>query len=417
MRTGPISLLYFTNTLARAGVEEHILTLFKNLDRNRFRLFMACAPEMIEQLRPDLPADVEVFPVPLLSWRDFPAARRLAHVLVDRRIDILHSHTFQSSRLASPIGWARRVPVIVETPHLREHWRKGWLQGSFLVDRLVGRFVGYYIAVSEANARYLVQEKGLPRRKILTIHNGADLSRFDPARLPPAGMKKGLGFDEQDPVVLAFARLDPQKGHEVLLKALPAVRREFPRVRLVCAGSGTLRAELEALSRSLGLEDNVRFVGYQSNAVDWLALAEITALPSHFEGLPIVAIESLAMGKPMVATDVDGTGEVVVDGMTGLTVPPGNSERLAEAIVRLLRDPGLRRRLGKAGRDRVVRHFSQEQQVRKTAEFYLRAMEGPVEVDEPGASLRAVETREHECPCAGPAGSSSPAGRLAGRSG
>lgn len=313
---------------------------------------------------------------------------------------MLHSHAFQASRLASPLAWLCRVPLVVETPHLREEWRKGrLLQGSFLVDRLVGRFVDYYIAVSEANGRYLREEKGLPAQKIVTIQNGTDLTRFDPARRPPAGMKRSLGFNQDDPVMVVLARLEPQKGHAVLLRALPAVRREFPTVRVVCVGEGALRPELEVLARSLGLEDTVRFVGYQSNPADWLALGHITVLPSHFEGLPLAAIESLAMGRPMVATDVDGTGEVIVNGKTGLTVPRGQPSRLAEAVCRLLGDPCLRQRLGQTGREWVVQRFSQERQVQKTAEFYLRAVGRPVETAEVHEPKLAQEDRYA---CAGP---------------
>jgi glycosyltransferase involved in cell wall biosynthesis len=185
-------------------------------------------------------------------------------------------------------------------------------------------------------------------------------------------LKQSLGFDAGDPVLLVMARLEPQKGHSVLLKALPAIRAEFPRVRLVCAGEGSLRAGLEAEARDLGLEASARFVGHQANVMDWLALADATVLPSHFEGLPLAAIESLAAAKPMIATAVDGTPEVVVNGKTGLTVPPGDVSALAAAICTLLRDPALRRSLGQAGRQWVLDRFSREGQIRRTEELYLR---------------------------------------------
>jgi glycosyltransferase involved in cell wall biosynthesis len=130
---------------------------------------------------------------------------------------------------------------------------------------------------------------------------------------------------------------------------------------------------LEGKARSLGLEGGVRFLGYQSNVPDWLAAADITVLPSFWEGLPITAIECLAAGKPMVATSIDGTPEVVVDEETGLTVPPGDPGLLAAAICRLLRDPELRRKLGAAGRRWVEEHFSIDRQILKTQELYLRA--------------------------------------------
>jgi glycosyltransferase involved in cell wall biosynthesis len=375
MKARPISVLFFTNTDARGGAEEHMLTLLLGLDRTQFRFHLVCPPEVADMLRPDLPADVELLPLCLRKPSQFRNAIRLYRIMRELRVDILHSHLFCSSLFASPIGWLCRVPVILETPHLSERWRRGWFKSRFVVDRFIGRFVGHYIAVSKANARYLSEEKGLPSRKIAVIHNGCDLARFAPSHRPPSGLKATLGFQEADPVLVVTARLEPQKGHRILLQSLQTVRREFPQVRLVCLGEGCLRGELESQVRDLGLEDSVRFLGHQSNIMDWVALADFTVLPSLWEGLPLAAIESLAAGRPMVATAVDGTPEVVIDGKTGITVPPGDPERLAGAICRLLREPELRDRMGEAGRKWVMEHFSQERQVRQTQELYLTAWE------------------------------------------
>jgi glycosyltransferase involved in cell wall biosynthesis len=113
------------------------------------------------------------------------------------------------------------------------------------------------------------------------------------------------------------------------------------------------------------------FAGYQSNVPDWLALADFTILPSFYEGLPLVAIESLAAGKPVVATAIDGTTEVVLNGKTGLTVPPGQPAALAASICQLLDSPELARQLGRAGRELVSERFSQERQVAETEALYL----------------------------------------------
>ena len=371
----PPSVLYFSNALTRGGAEEHIVTLLRGLDRRRFQPLLVCTSEVAEQLRFDLPSDVELIPLRLRKPGHLAAALRLARIIRSRRIDILHSHLFYSSLFASPIGWLCRVPLIVETPHLREQWRQGWFKSRFIVDRLVGRFVHRYIAVSEANARYLIEEKGLPARKITVIHNGCDIERFDPGRLPPSGLRQALGFGPRDPVLVVAGRLEPQKGHRVLLDALPTVLYGFPQVRLVFVGSGSLRGELEARVRELGLGDAVRFVGHQSNIPDWLALADLTILPSFYEGLPLVAIESLAAGRPMVATAVDGTPEIVVNGETGVTVPPGDAPALAQAICRLLGDPTLRERFARRGREWVLERFSAEQQIRRTEVLYRTGLE------------------------------------------
>ena len=386
----PLTVAHFDSAEVRGGVEEHILTLLRGLDRSRFRPLLVCPPETAATLRPDLPADLAVVPLRLDRLRDVGAAFRLARLLREWRVDILHSHMSHSSLLASPVAWLCGVPVIVETPHLREHWRRG-LKSSYVVDRLTGRFVDRFIAVSRANARYLVGEKALPADKVVVIENGSDLGRFSRRREPPPALKPSLGFGPQDPVLVVLGRLEPQKGHRVLLQAMPLVRREFPRARLVCVGEGAQRRTLEAQVASLQLTEAVRFVGYRSDAETWLALADVVVLPSFYEGLPLVAIEALAAQKPVVATAVDGTPEVVVDGQTGLTVPAGDPAALANAIIRLLRQPEWAGRLALAGRRWVEDRFSAQRQVRLTEQLYAEAWEARRRKDRRDPSASTAE--------------------------
>lgn len=378
MMDSPASICYFSNSDARGGVEEHILTLLHHLDRNLFRPILICTPKCAEQLGGDIPRDVTLFSLvferPYQIWQ----AARFGNILRREKIRILHSHLFNASFAASPVGRLCGIPAIIETTHVREAWRHGWLKGAFAIDRFAGRFVDHYIAVSEANARYLIDEKGFPARKVHVIHNGCDLSKFKPGHRPPEGMKKALGFGELDPILLAVGRLEPQKGHRFLLDAHARVLSEFPNARLVCVGEGALRGELEKQTAALGIQNAVRFVGFQSNVLDWLALANISVLASIFEGLPLVAIEALASGCPMVATAVDGTVEVIEKGQSGLTVPPGDSVKLAEAILHCLRNPERAREMARQGRLRVLEHFTQERQIRMTQELYLQVLKQPM---------------------------------------
>ena len=394
MKSRPLSILFFSNSTVRAGVEEHILELLRRLDRRRFRIHLACPAELMEKYANDIPKDVQVTTLMLDNLWDLRGALRLARTIRNQKIDILHSHLFRASMFASPIGWLCRIPVIVETPHLREAWRKGWLKGNFFIDRLLGRFVSRYIAVSEANARYLAEEKRLQAHKIEVIHNGSDLDRFDPRRQAPVGFKQALGFAEDDPLIVVVARLEPQKGHAVMLDAHAQIVRCAPRARLVCVGEGSLRQELEAQAESLGIGKSVRFVGFQPNVADWLAIADINVLPSFYEGLPLVAIEALAAGRPTVATAVDGTTEVIVNQQTGLTVPPGQATALASAVLQLLSSPELSDRLARAGRQWVEEHFGIEQQIRRTEALYLKEWNPDFRCDEEISPLDTVGLRE-----------------------
>ena len=367
---GPLRLMFFMNTIVRGGAEEHVLTLLRGLSRKYFQLSFVCPPVLADEMRADLPSDVKLFPLRLRGLRDVAAAARLAAILRRERIDILHSHLFYSSLFASPVAWASGTSLILETGHGREHWRNGIITSKFFVDRIAGRFVDGYIAVSEATGRYLQADKGLPGHKISVIQNGCDLKRFvvtaDSSRL-----KTRLRITDDEVVLLVPGRLEPQKGHRFLIEAMPLIQQRFPKTRLVCVGDGSLRTELEQMAAGLRLTKPVLFVGYQSKVEDWYALADVIVMPSLYEGLPLVAIEALAASRPVVATAVDGTSEVIIDGRTGLSVPPQDPEALAHAICALLSDSTLRERVAKTGRDWVWERFTQERQIAQTQDYYL----------------------------------------------
>jgi glycosyltransferase involved in cell wall biosynthesis len=365
-----LTVLHFTSAFACGGAEAHLAGIVRALDREAFEPLVACPTRIAGPLRDELGPDVELIPIDLRGVRDFRVAPKIARLLARRRIDILHSHLFASSLFASPAARLAGARAVIETPHVSEKWRQGWWKSHFLVDRFVARAVDAFIAVSAANARYLVEVKGLPARKVRVIANGIDLATFGKPALAASDMRQRLEFGETDPVIVVVGRLEPQKGHRVLLDALPLVRAGMANARLVIVGEGSLRGTLETLSRSLGLGDAVRFVGRQNNVPDWLALAQVVALPSFYEGLPLVALEALAAERPLVATAVDGTPEVVRDGRTGFTVPPGDPARLAQAILRLLRDPALGAQLARAGRELVAREFTHQKQVRETEQLY-----------------------------------------------
>jgi glycosyltransferase involved in cell wall biosynthesis len=277
---------------------------------------------------------------------------------------------FWSSLFASPIAWACRVPIIVETLHGTEAWRTGW-KANCMVDRATTRFVSKYVAVCESDARFLENKKHVPAKKIAIIHNGVDTRRF--ATPPDArnAIRHALGFTEADSVLIVVARLHPGKGHRVLLDAMRQLLHSSPKLKLICLGEGEEEPELRALCESFGLAHCVRLVGYQQNVPEWLKAADINVLPSFYEGLPLTILEAMASGLPTVASNVGGIPEAIEDGVSGLLVPPGDAHALAEALSFLLRDAATRTRMERAARARVLRSFVVEQQVGSTEKMYL----------------------------------------------
>ncbi len=381
MNGGRLVVAHFSNARAWGGAEEHMARLLAHLPRERIQPLLAAPAALLASGAGRWPAEVEALAVDLQSPLPGRAAVRLARWLRRRRVDVLHAHMFRASACAAWVAALAGVGRIIETPHVREAWReppagegRGWRhwKRSYLWDRLHSRLIDRYIAVSQANAAYLIEQKGLPAAKVAVIPNGCDLNFWRP-RPRRACWPEAWGWSQHDPLLVQIGRLEPQKGHGVLLDALPRLWERFPNLHVVLLGEGSLRRDLE--SRIAGMERRgvVRLAGYSPDPRDWLAAAWITVLPSWYEGLPLAALESLAMSRPVVGSDVDGMPEVVRHGTNGLLTPAGKAGALGEAIAELLSNRELREGMGAAGRAWVEQHFSLEQQVEATAEIYQAA--------------------------------------------
>jgi glycosyltransferase involved in cell wall biosynthesis len=238
-------------------------------------------------------------------------------------------------------------------------------------------WVDKIIAVAKRIEEGLVRS-GVPADKVVTIHGAIDLKRFQPGAPDPA-MRREFGLSEDMPVVGKVAGYRPWKGYKVFLEAAAAVLAEEPKVRFFAIGGETSYYEkMLATARRLGIERQVVFTGFREDVERFYPLMTLSVnCATAGEGIPGVLRESLAMGIPVVATDVGGNREVVVDGETGLLIPPGDSKALNGAILRLLRDPALARTLAENGQRRVKGRFSIEAMVEGTEAVYREAAGAP----------------------------------------
>ena len=199
--------------------------------------------------------------------------------------------------------------------------------------------------------------------------DGRDLSRFR-SGVGRDAVRRELGIERAVPLVGVSGPLAPRMGHAEIFEAWPSIHAEFPAARLLVIGDGPLRPRLEARARELGLAGTIIFVGHRADVAPVLDAIDVLALPALSEGLALAAIEASAMGRPVVATAVDGMPEVIREARTGRLVPPADPGALSRAIRGVLRDPLGGQRMGRAGRDFVLDRFSVERQASSTARVY-----------------------------------------------
>jgi glycosyltransferase involved in cell wall biosynthesis/protein-tyrosine-phosphatase len=299
--------------------------------------------------------------------------RSLTALLRERQIDLVHTHRYKDTVLGTIAATLAGVPHVIRTMHGLREPMTGWdhlkFRGYEVMEKVMVRcFADRVVAVSKRMAATLTDE-GYPSALVTAIPNGIDLRKVVPTRTP-ADVRRELAIDDRDIVIGTAGRLSPVKGHDSFLRAAALILREEPRARFLLAGGGPLEHQLKALASELGIAAACRFVGARSDVYDLVAAMDMFVLPSLNEGLPMAILEAMALGTPVVATDVGGLPEVIRHCATGLLVPPGDERALADACVSLARDPERARELANQGRRVVEDRFSHRQQGRALVETY-----------------------------------------------
>lgn len=376
--------------------------LMRHLDRSQVRVYCACTDReahdsrmtAIQRIRA-IP-DVHVRPTdfgPTLFGRStsarllsagegLRAAVRglgLVSYLKRERIGLLHgTEKPRDAFVGVLLGRATGAKSIVHMHVGYDDWlspRAKWALGA--ADAIVG--ISRFVSASLVRAGYRAE-------RIFTVYNSLDLSGTEWAEQPPtAGVREALGVPDDAPLVCIASRLFRWKGHHDLLDAVDLLRREVAGVRLLIVGEddpranpggGSYRSELAARVTALGLERNVIFTGFRTDVARLIAASDVFCQPSAEEPFGMVYLEAMAMRRPVVAYASGGAPEVINDGETGLLVQRGDTAALARALLRLFRDPELRRRLGEAGRHRVEQAFRPQRSAAAMLDVYRSVIAG-----------------------------------------
>lgn len=361
MNGRPIRLMFVVPDLTVGGAERHVSTLLPRLDPDRFTPSAVCIGEE-GGLFPDLlAAGIDARALHLGGKQQaVPALRHLVSTVRELRPDIVVVRGYNAETLGRIAARVAGVEHTVMWVHnLTDLTPRSAVRAA--ADRALDRWTSAYFGVAEAQRSYLVNRLGYPHDKIRIIRNGVDPELFDTTADP--GVRTEFGWDEGDPVIGIVAELSAIKDHATFLRAARVVVDQVPRARLLVVGDGACRAELEALADSLEITANVRFTGVRRDVARLLRALDVFTLSSLSECFSIALLEAMACGKPAVCTAVGGTAEIIDDGTTGYLVPPKDPQQLAIRLLELLSDPIAARRMGSAGRERVVAEFSLDRSV------------------------------------------------------
>lgn len=362
--TSPIRLLLVIDELDIGGTEQQIFELVKRIDRRKYLPMVCC-------FRPGrIAKEIESLSVPVFTLRkqgkfDLSLLASLVKLMRRERIDLLQTYLFTANTWARLAAIIAKVPLIITSERNVNMWEERYKQ---VLGRVLDRWTQRTIANSNAVQDYLVR-RGITPQKITVISNGVDANRFAITDTPEA-IKTEFAIPLHHQVVGLIARLEPAKDVATFLRAAALVAQQRQDVSFLIVGDGSLRSHLEQQAHQLRLNGRVFFTGPRRDVPRLLSVCNLSVLSSLKEGMSNTIMESMAAGKPMVATNVGGNAELIAHGETGLLTPTQDSAALAAAMQKILEDPALAERMGQQAKRRIAQLFSAESLVTRTEQLY-----------------------------------------------
>jgi len=387
----PLRILQIVLNLERAGAQEVVRTLTDYLQAEGCAVTV-CAfrdgPMRAELEKLGVPVKIfrrpryDVFLLPLFLWELRRIRRELAQLVNNRRIEVVQTHLLEVlDFVALSLLRGTSVKEVLWTIH-NVNFLPAVPQKLLRARRIVYRWLyrwlanwaSGFIAVSDEVRQAIIGQLGTVEGKVFTIANGVDTERYNRPG-DKIALCRELGLPSTCRLAVTVGRLTEQKGHAYLIESAADILVHHPDTHFLFVGDGELRGALHAQVEHAGLTEHIHFLGNRPDVPGLLAAADLFILPSLWEGLSVALLEAMAAGRPIVATAVSGSTQVMVDGVTGLLVPPADSKALARAVCALLDAPERATAMGQAARQRVVIHYSAQKQAREHIALYRQLLE------------------------------------------
>jgi len=367
-----IRVLHIIPTFGIGGAERMVVNLLKAFNHEKFEV-SACSlyPEASTFFEKQLKEyKIPVYYLGKHKGLDLRMIPRLYHLFRTFKPDIVHTHLYALRNAIIPIILSR-IPLRFHTLHniaYKETDRIGrvinWIAFHFC------KVIPISISQEVAKTTY-----DLYHIKTPIIYNGILVNCFQLKKNIRFSYRKKENLKESDTIFLHIARFSPQKNHRLLIKAFGQAVNQYPNLKLLLVGDGELRSKMEKIVKEEKLEQGIYFLGSRQDIPELLTTCDIFILSSDWEGTPMTILEAMAAGKPIIATAVGGTPELVENGVTGLLVPPKDAQALAEAMLRLANNPILREKMEREGKKNVLERFDIKQIARQYEELYLKSLE------------------------------------------
>jgi len=362
-----IRLLLVIDHLDSGGAQRQIIELARRLPRQKYDIVVCNLDGNRKTLQPEIEQEnIPVFSVNQYGFIDMKALLKLFSYIRTNHFDIVHTYLFTADTYGRIAAILASTPVVIASMRSVDNW-KNLLHK--LTDKILAAGTDKIIVNAKEIQKFLQSVEKIPHRKIRVIYNGIDENLFE-LKVNSEKIRAGLGLKKEDLLVGIFARNDPVKDHKTFFQAAKIISHNFSNVTFLAMGYGMTNTFMKEIVQKFGIEDKVILKDHSPRYLSYLASVDISIISSLIEGCSNVILESMALKKPVIATDVGGNPELVINGQTGLLVPPQNPEKLAEAIMNLINDTQKRASFGKAGKDRVIKYFSMDKMVKNTMVLY-----------------------------------------------
>jgi glycosyltransferase involved in cell wall biosynthesis len=364
---GNAKVLQLLTNSAIGGTERMVLEFVRGTNREKYDLFVGALLSGGSLFSEVSELGAQTVDFNKRRYNEVGVLIKLFSFMKQTRIDLVHLYGLQADvlgRIAARLAGVSVVVSGIRSPELWRKWHHSWL------DKGTSGLVDLYISNSEAGRQTTIKREGISPEKIVTIYNGIDMTEFDNPNFDKNSLRTTYGLASSTQVVGVVANLRSMKGHADVIAALPAIVEQIPDVAFMFIGRDNMNGEIQRLAQESGLSEYIIFTGFNPEVRPFYELFDLFLLPSTWEGCPVSILEAMAMGKPVVGTTVGGIPELVVEGQTGLLIPPHNPVAIASSVVSLLKKPDEARKMGQAGRARVEEHFTLPEMVRKIETVY-----------------------------------------------